>query len=388
MKTTLALTLALTASAHAHQSAELPSPPATSLVGTTTIPFTMDFDKPVIELTINGAGPYPFILDTGAAPFLIVNDDLVRELDLPTGDKGRVGDPMNPDAIETTDVHVDAIRVGDARFENFTAITWDNTAFFHGEGAPRGIIGMTMFADLLTTFDFPKGTVSLRKGSLPEPNGEDIIAYTAPGGIPKVTFTINDQPYTASLDTGSPGGFTLPISEAESLPFREEPEVVGEGRTVNSAFKIYSATLDGTLTFGPQTLVDPQINFTDGFDHGNIGCGALENLRLTFDQHNHRLRIEPDQTRRASKPKQRKRYGIMAGQNPQTGEMTVSRCVEGSPADRAGVREGDTILAINGTPIADLSGAERMKAFKSSPIILTLLRDGQELEIELSLDDE
>ena len=363
----------------------VPEPPAVVLEAPTSVPFTMDFDKPVIEAVINGQGPFPFILDTGCSPLLILNDDLADELGLERGEADAVGDPSNPSAIPTAEVLVESVRIGDAEFTRVEGLSWANPGLFHGEGSPRGIIGLTMLGGVLATFDFPGGQVTLSPGTL-DADDPRTVAYTNGGGIPEIPISVAGRAYTAHLDTGAGGGVMLNIGEAERLPLSTEPEVVGVGRTVNSEIRIYSATLDGELRIGPLAMINPRIGFRDVFEQASIGCGAFEHAALTFDQRSRLVRIDVAGGRVVEQPGQRKRYGIMALPDRETGDLMVQRCVEGSPAARAGVREGDTIVAINGTPIADLGAVERMQAFEGSPITLTVLRDGEELEFELSLD--
>ena len=55
-------------------------------------------------------------------------------------------------------------------------------------------------------------------------------------------------------------------------------------------------------------------------------------------------------------------------------------------AAKGGLLAGDTIVAMNGTPVKDLDNAERMAALRGSPLVLLVNRDGEELELTLSLE--
>lgn len=59
-------------------------------------------------------------------------------------------------------------------------------------------------------------------------------------------------------------------------------------------------------------------------------------------------------------------------------EWEVGPVEPGSPADRAGVREGDAIVGINGKALAMLTLAERIKALKGQTLVLTLKDKGAE----------
>jgi regulator of sigma E protease len=68
-----------------------------------------------------------------------------------------------------------------------------------------------------------------------------------------------------------------------------------------------------------------------------------------------------------------------AGWTPKEQTVTITDLVEGMPADKAGLKEGDKILAMDGKPMPALAAMiEGLKVSKDKPITLTVLRDGQE----------
>jgi regulator of sigma E protease len=68
-----------------------------------------------------------------------------------------------------------------------------------------------------------------------------------------------------------------------------------------------------------------------------------------------------------------------AGWTPKATSVTITDLVEGMPADKAGLKEGDKILTMDGKPVPALPAMiESLKVTKDQPITLTVLRDGQE----------
>ncbi len=68
-----------------------------------------------------------------------------------------------------------------------------------------------------------------------------------------------------------------------------------------------------------------------------------------------------------------------AGWAPKEQTVTITDLVEGMPADKAGLKEGDKILTMDGKPMPALAAMiESLKVSKDRPITLTVLRDGQE----------
>src|SRR5689334_12413197 len=74
--------------------ASLPGPamaqPAAAGEGVWSFPFEFVAGKIFVEVTVNGRGPYPFIMDTGSPP-TIIDSDLAEDLGMKVTPMGRVG---------------------------------------------------------------------------------------------------------------------------------------------------------------------------------------------------------------------------------------------------------------------------------------------------------
>src|SRR5262245_23851530 len=140
---TLALLVAL-ATQHA-RSADLAIPDAG-----TQVPMSDAGGRPVVDVMINGKGPYPFLLDTGAS-FTVVNADLLTGLAV-SGDSGRA--------------HVDELRVGDALLRNMPVGRAPGLGL-GGANPPRGVLSALAFPGCLVTLDYRGRRVTIAKGALP-----------------------------------------------------------------------------------------------------------------------------------------------------------------------------------------------------------------------------
>jgi regulator of sigma E protease len=68
-----------------------------------------------------------------------------------------------------------------------------------------------------------------------------------------------------------------------------------------------------------------------------------------------------------------------AGWAPKESTVTITDLVSGMPADKAGLKEGDQILAVDGKPVPALASmVESLKITKDKPIAITVLRSGQQ----------
>ena len=67
-----------------------------------------------------------------------------------------------------------------------------------------------------------------------------------------------------------------------------------------------------------------------------------------------------------------------AGWAPKENSVIITDLVSGMPADKAGLREGDQIISVDGQPVPALAAmVEYLKETKDKPIEITVLRNGQ-----------
>lgn len=79
--------------------------------------------------------------------------------------------------------------------------------------------------------------------------------------------------------------------------------------------------------------------------------------------------------------------GATLSQDPDTKEISVVSCFEGTPAEEAGLLPGDVITGWNGNPVSDMELSELVSKIKTDPdehLTLSIERDGEELEVKLT----
>jgi hypothetical protein len=87
------------------------------------IPMHIEGGMPVIEVQVNGQGPFLFGIDTGAQGSARIDSALVEKLGLKPSGEVRAGDPSMRNAQTVTTVKLDSLIVGGRRFSEVTAVS-------------------------------------------------------------------------------------------------------------------------------------------------------------------------------------------------------------------------------------------------------------------------
>jgi predicted metalloprotease with PDZ domain len=98
----------------------------------------------------------------------------------------------------------------------------------------------------------------------------------------------------------------------------------------------------------PTEFTAPNVEIDSDREAGNVGMPLLKRFRMMIDFQNNRMFVIPI-AERIARPFERDRSGVRAVLD---GDRLVVRHISvGSPADAAGWKNGDTIVAIDGHPI-------------------------------------
>ena len=246
---------------------------------------------PVIEVKLNGQGPFVFAIDTGGGMQADIDPSVATQLKLEPLGKVRSGDPskLNDRELETT--RIASIAFGGAQFRNVTALVRPQR-ITKDYPAVDGILGFALFTDYLLTLDYPAMQVRLAHGNLPVANGADILSFEIENRIPVIEVAIGKLRMKAHIDSGNfVAGFILPEEIVEQLPLLSQPVTVGRARSVSNQIEIKQAQLRDTIHIGsfdyPQaTIAFPALSDT------NVGFTILREFALTFDQKNKRMKFE------------------------------------------------------------------------------------------------
>ena len=275
----------------------------------TVAPMQMRGLMPVVEVKINGQGPFAFMIDTGAGMQADIDISVAQRLGLPVSGTAINGDPSGENDREVATVRLNSIVIGGQNvpasgtrarrisdsagleFSNVTAIVRPHK-ITQDYPDVDGILGFALFSDYLLTLDYPAMQVKLARGALAEANTGDILNFELENHIPVVELGIGKIRVPAHIDSGNfVAGFILPEEIVEQLPLLSQPVAVGRARSVSNRISLKQVQLRDTIRIGgfeyPQaTVVFPAPAET------NIGFNVLREFALTFDQKNRRIKLE------------------------------------------------------------------------------------------------
>jgi predicted aspartyl protease len=261
------------------------APEAVIVPANVTVPFTTPRHLPLVEVRVNGEGPFKFELDTGHSGHLTLSADLAKKLQLEKIGEAMSSDPSGKNVQRRDTYRVASLQLGEAQFDGLVG-----TIMPAGMGREAdGILGFGLFRELLLTIDYPNKQLRVSRGSLPEVDGKRVLALRNDRPVPMVEIEAGGQKMFVDIDAGSPGAITLPLSVAKQLTLKGEPRVIGKGRTISGEFDVLAADVDGVIRVGSIDVKNPTIDVVDHFPHGNLGSRFLRQYAVTFDAKNGRV---------------------------------------------------------------------------------------------------
>ena len=251
-------------------------------------PMEVTHAKPYVMVTINGKGPFRFLVDTGTGGDAIITTELAQQLALPLAGEARLSDPTGQGGQSAPFRKIDTLRVAGVDFYAIKAV---EHALPVGDGACQGMLGFTLFRDFLLTLDYVNGRLLLADGEL-TPDGErSVLPFRMPEGVPIAWLRIGDRAVEAQIDSGG-AGLSLPEPLIPQLRLSAEPTLFAKGESLSTRFQIKVARLAADVRLGDITLDQPWVEINPAFPLANFGSCPLQHFIVTFDQENKLLRLD------------------------------------------------------------------------------------------------
>ncbi|MBX3011063.1 MAG: S41 family peptidase [Caldilineaceae bacterium] len=124
----------------------------------------------------------------------------------------------------------------------------------------------------------------------------------------------------------------------------------------------------------------------DKLDFQRMTYGAIQGMLATLGDTNHTAFFDPETAKLQQDALEGSFEGIGAHVTTENGQFTIVAPIRGSPAEAAGILAGDVVLAIDGTPIADIPEWEviqRVRGPVGTPVVLTILHPEAEEPVDI-----
>lgn len=368
--------------------------------GVWVVPFELAGGKVYVDVMVNGRGPYPFVVDTGSPP-TVIDSDLAAELGLavtPAGEVGGAGEGSTA-MSQVSDV---ALEFGGITLKRRAMPGVAINARLSGfSGRPvLGLIGNDFIATRVVELDYGRRVMTVRDPKLWDYGGDGAVIRTRRAGYTFFDGAVEPpggEPIPARfiIDTGAGLGASLtsPFVERHSFMERAAPRLratvgFGLGGEVRHAVcRLESLRIGGVEVPRPVvTLSQDRAGAlaASRFD-GIIGAEILSRFTVILDGTRGRMILEPGAW--PGGPPEFDMSGMALAADGPGGRLRVMRVEQGTPAQEAGVREGDVLLAVDGAEVwaTDREAVrERLKG-DGRERRLELLRDGERLEARVAL---
>lgn len=262
-----------------------------------SLPFDSANDLIVIDATLNGKGPFRFLLDTGASHH-VMTPELAQSLGLQV-EGGGVLDAGGQATMSVGLSQVEEVRVGNftLRKQRFAIAPFPASYPF------QGFIGAELFKRFIVRIDFRQSllTLTLPNSSPYRGSGVALPIKFHQGLIPQVRAQVDGVGGWFKLDTGYNGSLALfgKFIAEHNLMRKYAPRKSDSGaRTLTGELGGVPVTQIRGFTLGDLTLDGIHTAFfleregSNSAFAGAIGTGVLKQFNVTIDYERRRLILE------------------------------------------------------------------------------------------------
>jgi hypothetical protein len=374
------------------------------------IPFEMHSNLIVVPVKVNDAEQeLKFILDTGVRTAILTNDIYVDGIPSPNdrvihlmgaGKEGQISAFVSNNISFTLPEGVEA--EGNAML----VLQEDYLQLDHHLGVRiHGILGYEIFSRFVVEVDYINQKLILHRPEHFKPRRsyreipmtiEDTKPY-----ITHVKLKVNDSTYVPiklMVDTGASHSLLLDTGSHEQiqLPEKTLPGYLGRGLSGEiyghlgriKALKLDKYELEGIITSFPEDSSLMLHAQAQTMHHGNIGGSVLKRFRVIFDYANQKMYLKKNRIFRKEFEYNMSGMELIAN-GPLLSTLYVAKITKDTPAARAGLKEGDMIISINGRRPPELDLGMFSSLVNRRPgkrIRVKVLRNGQVLKKSFELE--
>ena len=345
--------------------------------GTVEVPFRRTEQALFVDVVVNGQ-PVTLMFDTGYSGTAVIDSSI--DIGKPSG-KATLQDFVG--TLQVDKVKAKSLKIGTLSMPVAQdALIVQQPEDFSGAYGVHcdGILGLAALKSRVFTIDFQRSRFMFH------PDGYDVSSRTPDN---KTTFlqkllpighsslemfveTPKGGKMTLALDTGNAFYATThrDVLERVGLWEKDRPHKypkqsgVASGAVESWAFQMPPLTIFGVPT-PPSVwdIIDLPSSSAEG--DGTVGYGFLSNFNITVDYGRRRVWLQNWNPKYANA--ENGDVGISAGYNPRTKRTEVFLVAPDSPAAAAGIKEGDSILSVDGDDLVHV-GSRRFRKLMEGPI--------------------
>lgn len=363
----------------------------------TIIPFEFHANLVIVPLRINNSDTLRFILDTGVSSIILTDFKIAQSQHMIYSRNVKIAGVGIGNDLEAGIVLDNTIKMGEAigYRQNIVVLKDDILRLSEFVGKPiHGIIGYDLFNRFAVTIDFAENQLILEnpehykykpsKGERFPISIEENKPYL---GTVELVNGEEKVPIKVLLDTGA--GHAISIEVNKKFNIQLPPKVVKAqlGRGLSGIINGNLGRLP-KIKFGKFELNNVVASFPDSSSfhlkptnfserQGNVGCEFLRRFKVTFNYRDKYVVLKPI-NRRMKEPFEHNMSGMeLLASGSDYHEFMIERIIENSPAQLAGLQQGDRVIFINNRSSRDVSISEIYKIFQKGegkPVNLVVKR--------------
>ena len=270
----------------------------TLAIGGTEIDGRKVVSRMTVPVHVNGAGPYKFIVDSGADTS-VVGERIASSLKLPAGRRTILNSITDSQYVER--VLVDELKLGPTRVTDLEV-----PVLRERDLGAEGMLGLDALVEQRLMLDFEQRLITVDDGRTPLPRYDDTIVVTArlrKGQLILTKVTADRLKLEAVVDTGSE--ISIGNSALRDKLLRRDPklfETIDVTGVTGTTVKLQIARVR-QLQIGGVVIQDVPVAFADippfavfGLDEKPallLGTDVMENFRkVSLDFHNRKVRFQ------------------------------------------------------------------------------------------------
>lgn len=258
------------------------------------VPFELVRGAMIVPTTLNGAGPFWMMLDTGADPS-IVDLGIGKDAGLRIAASGHAGSGGGTSTNLAYETSLPNVQIGAFTATKVDALAMDLSKLSSKLGRPiGGVLGYSLFKKRIVQFDYPNRRVRFYTDA-PSCARDDPtctkLSFRYKDDILATGITVDGKPVTTNVDTGSNSYFQLTPAAVDKLGLREDVARAHDSTSVgfNGDLKNREGTVRN-VTVGSISVEDPSVVFFGkgmGMDSEawdlRIGSAFLKDFVVTLD---------------------------------------------------------------------------------------------------------